>query len=256
MKKYIFCFCLFLLSVLSTTAQDEYKIAVNSGTLKIMEVNKVDFEGHDGSEIIIHTEAKEKKENKRAEGLRAINGLGRVDNTGIGLNVEQKDGEVIVSQISRKKSRMYKVLVPKGVSIYYEHSNYDGGKVHFQNLSNEIEVSANYNSILLEEVTGPMAIHTVYGKIEGHFGRVNQEGSISLHSVYGLVDVALPGSTKATVRLSSPYGEMFTDLDLAVDQGSDMRNLSKSKVKGKLNGGGVDFNVKATYANIYLRKRN
>ena len=161
-----------------------------------------------------------------------------------------------MEQVSRKSSKKYTVLVPKGVSIYYEHSTYDGGKLHFSNMPNEIEVSANYNSILLEDVTGPLAINTVYGKIEGHFGKVNQEGSISLHSVYGLVDVALPASTKATVRLSSSYGEMFTDLDLQVEKGDKMRKISSSKITGTLNGGGVDLNIKATYSNIYLRERS
>ena len=216
----------------------------------------ISFEGHSGSEIIFQTEAKEKKENERAKGLRPINSLGRTDNTGIGLYVEKTDNEIIVEQVSRKSSKKYTVLVPKGVSIYYEHSTYDGGKLHFSNMPNEIEVSANYNSILLEDVTGPLAINTVYGKIEGHFGNVNQEGSISLHSVYGLVDVALPASTKATVRLSSSYGEMFTDLDLQVEKGDKMRKISSSKITGTLNGGGVDLNIKATYSNIYLRERS
>ena len=255
MKKIIttLAFTFILLGI--ATAQ-EYRLNKSSGKLIIREVDRVDIEGTNGSEIIFESDYRRKNSDGRAEGLKPINGFGLDDNTGIGLSVVDDGNEIEVRQISSSSKARYTIKVPKGVSVLVEHSTYHGKAVHFKNVKGEIEVSLLYNKVYLEGVTGPMAIKTVYGGIEAEFSELNQSGSISLYSVYDFVDVTIPPSSKANVTMSSPYGEMFTNIKIDLgEKGKEMRSISSKKIRGTINGGGVDFNLKSSYKNIYLRKK-
>ncbi|MEO1513938.1 MAG: hypothetical protein AAFV95_02960 [Bacteroidota bacterium] len=233
----------------------EHKIAMSTGKLIVEEINKVNFESHSGNEVIISYEGEPYKLPERAQGLRSISASGKQDNTQMGLNVKRDGDKATISSVSKKRSKRYLIKVPKGVSIYYEHSTYNGGKINFHNLPNEIEVDAHYNPIYLENTTGPVAISTVYGKIEAVFQRLSKEHTVKLYSVYQLVDVTLPRSIAADVKLSSSYGEMFTNFEFDSNNDKDkMKNLSKSKISGTINGGGTLIDITSTYQNIYLRK--
>ncbi len=233
----------------------EYTIDQSSGKLKVLEVGKITFKGHSGNNIVIATEDGKHAIPERAKGLRPISAAGLTDNTGIGLAVSKEGDETTVRKVSNKAGHRYTISVPTGVSLFYEHSNHDGGRLEIIDLPNEIEVSANYNSIHVQNATGPLAINSVYGSIEATFDEINQDHSISLYSVYDHVDVTVPQSAKANFTLSTSYGEMFTDLDLDFGSSDSMKKLSANKVEGKYNGGGVDFFIKSSYDDVYLRKK-
>lgn len=232
-----------------------YTINQNSGKLKVIEVPKVTFKSHGQNMILVEPEGGKSTLPERAKGLKVISPGGLTDNTGIGLSVNTEGDETTIRKVSNKSGRRYIVHVPAGVSIFYEHSHHDGGRVELVDLSNEVEISANYNSVHIKNATGPLAINSVYGSIEADFDEVNQDHSISLISTYDHVDVTVPSATKANFTLATSYGEMFTDLDL--DYGSDegMKKISSHKVEGKFNGGGVDFFIKSSYDDVYLRKK-
>lgn len=256
MKKTILLFTLGLVFLASyTLSAQDYTIDMSSGKLILNEIDRVEIEGATGSQVVISTTPKEKREDERASGLREISASGLSDNTGIGLSVEKDGSTATVNQVSRHGSRTYTVKIPKGVSVYYEHSSWEGKTLHVRDLQSEIEVSANYNSVELENVSGPMAINTVYGQIDAVFKTAPQADAVSLHSVYGNVDVSVPSSTKADFTLSTSYGKIYTDLDLKMEkEANGLRAISSSKISGSLNGGGISFGIKSTYKNIYLRE--
>jgi len=243
-------FCL----VVSTSAQ-EYKVAISGNkTLKISEVNKVDIEGYNGNEIIFSHAISGNNRPERAEGLTAIGAMGLEDNSGIGLSVNEKGDEIIVQPMTKRSGSRYLIKVPENVKIAYQHSSSYGSTFNVKDVSSELDVSTNHNSINLQNVTGPMTINTVHGKIEVDFSTVNQSNPISIVSVHGLIDVSLPASTKAKVRMSSGWGELYTDLDIKFDQSEDELRSRSTKVSGTLNGGGVTIDLSSSHGNIYLRK--
>jgi hypothetical protein len=156
-----------LCMTVTVTAQ-EFKVAKSSGKLQI-NLGRVNVEGHTGNEIIFSSKDHDKEEDERAKGLKAINGSGLDDNTGLGINVTEKDGVLVVSQLKKMNSPDIKILVPKGIIVAYEHSSQYGNEVVFRNMENEIEVSANYNSVELENITGPATIKAVYGGVDAVF---------------------------------------------------------------------------------------
>lgn len=234
----------------------EYKLKVSgTKTLKLIEVNKVEIEGYDGNEIIITTVAKSKRDEERAKGLTAISGLGLTDNSGIGLSVVESGNAIEVQQLARRNENKYKIKIPKSVKVYYEHSGTGGSTFKVSNISSEIETSTNHNGIRLENVTGPMTINTVHGKIEAIFASVNQSSPISIISVHGLVDVSLPANTKANLKMESSWGELLSDMNIEIDKTDDQLKSYSSKVTGKLNGGGVALHLSSTHNNVYLRTK-
>lgn len=252
MKQIMIAMCIWLAAQI--TFAQEYKVARNTGRLEL-NIGRVMVEGHAGNEIIFSSSNPGESKDERAKGLRPINGMGLDDNTGLGINVTQK-GEVIeVNQLKKMNAPEIKILVPKGVIVSFSHQSQYGGKVVFKNMENEIEVSTTYNSIELQNVTGPLAIKSVYGHIEASLGGTIKS-PISIVSVYDYVDVALPPTTKANLKLSTSYGEILVgpEFNIEIEKQGDWIQYS-DRVNGKLNGGGLSIDIRSDYGKIYLRKK-
>lgn len=244
-----------IVSVIGITQAQDFKIAKSSGRLEI-NLGRVTVEGYNGNEIIFSSKDHREGKDERAQGLRAINSLGLDDNTGLGINVADKGNVIEVNQLKKMNSPDVKILVPKGVIVSYSHDSQYGGEAKFKNLENEIEASANYNSIELENVTGPVTAKSVYGHVEADFN-ANVKGPISIVSVYGYVDISLPLATKADIKMSTSYGELYAAQEFKIEyekQGDNMVRYD-DRVSGKINGGGMKIDLNSSYGKIYLRKK-
>lgn len=233
----------------------EYKVAKNSGRLEV-HLGKVSIEGYSGNEIIFTTNDYRKSKDERAEGLRAINGLGLEDNTGLGINVTESSNSVVVRQLKRTSAPDIKILVPKAVIVAFEHDSQYGGIVKLKNMENEIEISAQYNSVEMENVTGPMTVKSIYGHVEAEFSS-DIKNPISIVSIYGYVDITIPATTKANLKLDTSYGEIFVapELKIEINREGNMVKYS-DRVQGKLNGGGpLNIDLASNYGKLYLRKK-
>ena len=242
-----------VLAVLVSAKGQEYKLAVSGNkTLKIHEVGKVEITGYDGNEIVFSTEVKANDGAERAKGLRAISGGGLEDNSGIGLSIIESGDNIEVNPLSKRSGPRYKIKVPRNVKVFYEHSTAYGSKVVIKDIASEIEASTNHSSLWLENVTGPMTINTVHGKIEAIFSDVNQASPTTIVSVHGLIDIALPSNSKANLKMRTTWGEIYTDMNIALDKSTDS-DASSTKISGTLNGGGVVLDISTSHSNIYLR---
>lgn len=240
-------------SVCSVLGQD-YKLAKTSGKL-VLNLSSVVIEGYDGKEIIFSSGNSEAEQDPRAKGLRAINGAGFTDNTGLGISVIENGTTAEVNQVTSNLS--VKIRVPKGVIVSVEYHKVSGaGTITCRNMENEIEISTDYNSIRLENISGPVSVRALYGSVDAVFGSY-VKGPVSIASIYATVDVSIPVDTKANVKLSSEHGSILASADLKIEmeknEHSDMISYG-NLVNGKLNGGGTAFKLMADYGKIYLRK--
>ncbi len=242
-----------------TSGQNQFTVNKSVGTLSVMGIDELEIQGYDGKEIIFMSNSdQDDEQSERSKGLKLINSLGLNDNSGIGLSIEEANNEIIVKQISNGAScdDGYTIKVPNSMSLYVEHSTTYGDDVMIKDMNGEIEISVNYNDVYLDNVTGPLAIKTVYGDLDTQFGIVSQRNAISLVSVYGHVDVSMPANTKADLQVSTNYGALYSDMDIKVTtKGSDgkMKSISTKKVNGTINGGGVEINLSSMYDDVYLR---
>ena len=238
-----------------TTSVEEnatYKLAVNKGKLQI-NLGKATIEGYDGKEIVFSAKKTKESTDERAKGLRAINAMGLTDNTGLGINVEEKNGVIDVKQLSRINPPNIKILVPRGVTIVYEHQSQFGSTVTFKNIENELEASVSYNSSVLENITGPATINSIYGSIDARFSQ-NVKGPLSVVSIYGAVDVSIPKKANANIKVTTSYGDILVapELPIKMQTNSDMIKYN-DQLSATLNAGGSNFNFRSDYGKIYLR---
>lgn len=236
----------------SSTSEQTYKIAASKGKLKI-DLGRATIEGYDGKEIIFSNGKVNREVDERAKGLRAINALGLEDNTGLGINVVEKNGVVEVNQLRRISPPEIKILVPKGMIVSFSHESQFGGKITFKNFENEIEATSTYNNMIFENVTGPTTINSIYGNIDAKFNQ-NIKGALSIVSIYGKVDISIPKTAKANVKITTNYGEILVDpkLGLKLEDSSGMIKYN-DQLNATLNGGGNSFNFRSDYETVYLR---
>ncbi len=246
------------LAILITTGAfaQEYKLAKSSGKLVIREVNQVTVEGYNGNEIIFSSIDGSREKDRRADGLRAVSGMGLEDNTGIGLSVSDKGTTYEVYQLKKMDGPRVKIQVPKGVAVSFSHTSPYGDDVEFKNVEGEVEVSTVHNGVHLTNLTGPVNVKTVHGEIEADFN-ANVKGPISLISTHGLVDITIPSATKANMNMSTTWGEIFVDpaFKIEIEPKTDWVKYGSGKISGKINGGGMDITLGSTHDNIYLRKK-
>lgn len=270
-KNIIFTTMLLLVLCISLNAQDkaEYKINMSSGTLVLDGIDILEVQGYNGSEIIFSSKVDPEDDSERKRGLKVLNAIGMVDNTGLGIAVEQDGNNVVATQISHDDDvKQVYVKVPNSVSVAIRHSTHDAEHILVKDFENELVISTNHHEIELVNVTGPMAVKTLYGAIEAKFKELSQRGSVSIYSVYELVDITLPSNAKADVSLSTPYGDVYSNASIAINKKNTKQVNDKSKsdcgscvttcktetIIGTINGGGVELIVKSSYEDIYLRQ--
>lgn len=253
MKKKLLTVAL-VLFVAGWSHAQEFKVAKSSGRLEI-NIGQVTVEGYNGNEIIFTSIDRDKDEDERSKGLRSINSLGIEDNTGLGINVTEQGGVVTVRQLKKMNSPDIKIQVPKGIIVSFTYESQYGGEVKCKNMENEIEISAQYNSVELENITGPLTVKTIYGGVDAVFSNTIK-GPISIVSVYGHVDVTLPQATKADLKLSTSYGEVLVapEFKIEVVNKGEMVKYS-DQISGKINGGGTSIDLSCNYGKVYLRKK-
>jgi hypothetical protein len=234
----------------------EFKVAKSTGRLEI-NLGRVTVEGHSGNEIIFTSKDFKGDHDERAKGLTSVNSQGLTDNTGgLGINVQDKGNVVQVNPLKKTNHPDIKILVPKGMIISVRHESQYGNEIKFRNIENEIEVATQYNSVELENVTGPLTVKTIYGHVEADFGTTIKD-PVSIVSVYGYVDVTLPLATKANLKLNTSYGEIFVapEFKLQIDAKSEMREFS-DRIAGTIGGGGpINIDLSCNYGKVYLRKK-
>ena len=136
-----------------------------------------------------------------------------------------------------------------------------GGDIDVKGMRNELEVKSLNAKVRLTDVAGPVIANSTSGDIVVSFSEYSQKGPSMITSVSSEVDVTLPAAAKATLTLGSVTGEIYTDLDLqmqnknAKEAGMNYLGGGNSTIRANLNGGGASLTIRSTSSDIYLRKR-
>ncbi|TXF90910.1 DUF4097 domain-containing protein [Neolewinella aurantiaca] len=263
--KYLFLFLLSFSSFL-LGAQPEHRVAVGKKTIEIEEVDNLMIIGHDEDDLKISRKGGSREMDEKNKGMRKISANGKVDNTGFGLSSQGFDDKVVISQVGKGNGTII-LYVPNTAVVKVTQSTHRGGDLEVDNFSGELDVTMMYHKVNLSNVYGPAAVNTVYGGIDATYSSGPPAEDLHLHSTYGAVDITLPKNVKADLRLSTSYGDMYTDFDVEVEteplktstdslayHHEDHRSNSRDGLTGSLNGGGTLISLRSTYQDVYLRK--
>ena len=116
-----------------------------------------------------------------------------------------------------------------------------------------IKTKMKYGNYIVKDYFDGMCIESTYGSITGTFNQLPKEPLMSFESKYDFVDISIPQSTNAELRLETEYGSVYTDLEFKPEYNRN-KNVHGETIIASLNKGGKQLSLKSDYDNIYLRR--
>ncbi len=206
-------------------------------------------------------DAKERREekSKKTAGMKQLSGVSS------GLEIEERDNVVEIRTESWKAATDLVIQVPVATSLEIRSSM--DGVVVVEGVGGEIDINNINGPVTLKNVSGNTLVHTVNGDIEAVLSRVAADKPLSFSSMSGDIDVTLPADVKASLKMKTDQGEIYTDFDVTMtrtatrteaaektEQGKFRIAFDKSLV-GQVNGGGREISFNTFSGDIYIRKK-
>jgi len=185
-----------------------------------------------------------------------------------GVSVEEESNIVTVNARPTDRADL-QIQVPARTNL--QLSIVDGGAIVVEGVQGDIEVNNVNGAVTLTDVAGAVVAHSVNGKVLVNLRQVTPEKPMAFTSLNGVVDVTLPASLKANLRLRSDQGDIYTDFDLRTDStpaargaaagnrdrhsaGATARFKIDNSIYGSVNGGGPEFEIRTFNGDIFVRK--
>src|SRR5687767_82686 len=189
-------------------------------------------------------------------------GLRRIPQTA-GFRVSEESNRVKITSDSPNRSITFEIEAPARANLKLHTVN--GGEIVVENIEGDLDVSNVNGGITLTGVGGAVNAGTTNGSVRATMTRVTGERPMAFTSLNGTVDVTLPPTTKANLRLRSDNGDVYSDFDVQLapsapivqeSRGSNGRyRISRNRsIVGAINGGGPDFELRTFNSNVYVRR--
>ena len=125
-----------------------------------------------------------------------------------------------------------------------------------------MDLSGVNGGITLTNISGSVVSNTVNGEVKVTLLKATPGEPMSFVTLNGNVDVTLPAATKATTKMKSDQGDIYTDFDMDMERSKTNVKREEGKyevsinqwVYGKINGGGPEYTMKNMNGNIIVRK--
>ena len=234
----------------------ELEVSLVMGSIKVT--------GGATREVVIEAQSRAEDEGRKDKDLPGDrSGMRRIPNTSIGLEAEEEGNKVSISAESWARAVDLEIQVPAGSSLAL--STVNDGDIVVSGIDGEVEVSNTNGEIRVTNVRGPVSANTVNGDVTVVFSSSMVSAPMAFSTLNGDVDVTFPPSLKATVRLQSDNGEIYSDFDVAVTT-ENLKGPETKKEKGRyhvivsremigqINGGGPEILFKTFNGDVLLRR--
>jgi hypothetical protein len=189
-------------------------------------------------------------------GLRRLTQAGR-------FVVEEHNNQVVVASGAMTRGTDFTIQVP--TRTHLKLSALNDGPIVVENVEGEIEVHNQNESVTLTNVAGSVVANAMNGTVKVVMARLTADKAMAFTSFNGDVDVTLPASAKANLRMRSDMGEIFTDFDVQIRPATAAPQSARrsdgrvridfnQSIQGSVNGGGPEFEFRTFNGNIYVRK--
>jgi hypothetical protein len=222
--------------------------------------------GYDGKDVVIETQTdqRRKRDNDDEDRGSGRTGMKRIaTNAGLDITAKEHNNQVTISSNMPMRGLNLSIKVPQGASSI-KVSTINGGAINISNVSGDLEVTNVNGAIYLSDISGSVVANTVNGNVKVNFKSIDTKAAMAFSTLNGNVDVTFPANLKASVKLKSDHGNIYTDFDIVTDKQATpatktvkdgMYRLTVDEtVYGKINGGGPEFLMKNMNGNIYLHK--
>ena len=179
-----------------------------------------------------------------------------------GLTITEQNNEITIGSSVHNRGVDIEVQVPSRVNLkLLAHNN---GDVVVDGAEGDIEVTNHNGDIRLTNVGGSVVANTHNGNVRVTLTRVTTDKAMAFTSFNGDVDVTLPATAKANLKLRSDRGEIFTDFDVQTLQATPptptrrpdgrIRMEVNQALYGAINGGGPEFELRTYNGDIFVRR--
>jgi hypothetical protein len=203
--------------------------------------------------------ARKKAQAEKARGMKML------EVESMGLTVEEEENVIQVEVEEGKRAVDLLIQVPFSTSLRLSCRDDERG-VTVQGVNGEIEVDTSDGPIVLTDVSGPVVADSSDGEIKAVFGKVTPGKPMSFSSMDGDIDITLPLDVKASLKMKTDEGQIFTDFDVQLTpsqqkkeederrEGGGYRVAFEKVTLGLINGGGAEIQLTTYEGNIYIRK--
>ena len=191
-------------------------------------------------------------------------GMKLIPSVGTGLEIEEENNVVSIGSESWKRAVDLVIQVPMESDLELGSTN--DGDIVVENVSGRVEIDNVNGSITLKGVSGNVVANTVNGEIQATMPRVTPDKPMSFSTMNGDIDVTFPADVKASLKMKTQQGDIYTDFDVSSFTPSAAKTDAGGAGKGKyhisfdrfltgaVNGGGPEFAFNTFTGDIYIRK--
>jgi hypothetical protein len=221
--------------------------------------------GDEGKDVRIEARSRSGGESRHSKPARA-DGMKRLEMPGnAGLDVVEEDNVVTVKTASWNRPVELVILVPRRSSLQLKCMN--DGDLTVENVDGSIDANNLNGKVTLKNVSGSVLAHSLNGDVAVSLDRVDGSKPMSFSTMNGDIDVTLPPTTKANVRMKTDHGEIYSDFevklapsaDVTTDPGRQKDGTFRIRfdrvLRGAINGGGPDFQFTSFNGQIYIRAK-
>jgi DUF4097 and DUF4098 domain-containing protein YvlB len=158
------------------------------------------------------------------------------------------------------------ITVPRHSSLQLKCLN--DGDIYVEQVEGEIEANDLNGKVTLKNVAGSVIAHSLNGEVVAILDRIDPSKPMSFSTMNGNIDITLPETLKANIRIKTDHGEIYSDFDVKlINEPSVITTESGHQkdgtyhlrfdrtVRGTINGGGPEFQFTSFNGQIYLRKK-
>ena len=216
-----------------------------------------------GRKDVLVKYSSEKEEDRDREDSESRSGLKRVGGGGMDLELTENKNQVNIKSNSWNHRINLEIEIPSGSDLQLH--TYNGGDLMVTNVEGELALT-NYNGeITALNISGSVVASTYNGEIKVTFDKVAPETPMSFSTFNGDIDLTFPSTLKATLKMKTEQGEIFTGFDVNITssgpvqkkdtQGGIYKVVVDDWKRGEINGGGAEITMKNYNGDILVRKK-
>jgi len=223
--------------------------------VKVSSVNgQIQVRAHSGKDVIVDTDEAGPRVRNAPNGMKQIlAGHGSI-------SIEEENNVVTVKPGHGNGSVV--VMVPEKSSVHLRSVN--GKEMRIEGVEGEINAETTNGSIVIVDAAGPIVAHAQNGRLTASLKQVPAGKPMSFSTLNGRIDVTLPSSARADLKINNQNGQTYSDFDIAVtsnvartdsgrDGGPRYRLQLERTITAKINGGGPEIAMRSMNGSIYIR---
>ena len=228
----------------------------------------VTVRGYNGQEVVVESSG---RGGVRGPGRRESEppaGMHRIGGNNSGLEITEENNTVRVSSGPSPFNQGAEVVIQVPTQTSVSVNARLGNSITIENITGEIEANNMNGQVTITNVSGSVMAHSMNGKIVASLNSVTPDKAMSFSTMNGEIDVTLPASTKANLKLKTDHGEIFTDFDVKLDttakppqvednrkRGGRYRVRFDRGTTGTINGGGPELQFTTFNGSILIHKK-